>query len=166
MKTGRIGNNRGFTLVEMVVVLVIIALLSALIIPGLLGYVDGVDEKAYINNAKAAVTAAQSELSALYQSGKQVSKGAERQKWAQRMEFEEDSSLSVNCYRYTEKNPRAAYTIKEALYTEGDYSVYYDGTEYTVEAKGKRQQLGMLIYRDGNKCDDLTVDLTAAGTTE
>ena len=136
MDKERIRNNRGFTLVELVVVLVILALLAALIMPGLLGYVDGVNEKAYINNAKAAITAAQSELSALYQSGKRISKGTDRQKWAERMDFEEGSTLSVKCYPYKEENPRASYTIMKALYTEGDYSVYYDAAsaEYVVEA--------------------------------
>ncbi len=161
MRKGYFKNNRGFTLVELVVVLVILALLAALVMPGLLGYVDGVNEKAYINNAKAAVTAAQSELSALYQSGKRKADKTERQKWIENMEFEAGSSLSVNCYDYVEENRRAAYTIKEALYTEGDYSVYYDGKEYTVEPKG-RAELSMRIYHDGNKCDDLEVNAAVA----
>jgi hypothetical protein len=67
----------------------------------------------------------------------------------------------VNCYDYVEENRRAAYTIKEALYTEGDYSVYYDGKEYTVEPKG-RAELSMRIYHDGNKCDDLEVNAAVA----
>ncbi len=164
MRKGLFKDNRGFTLVELVVVLVILALLAALIMPGLLGYVDGVNEKAYINNAKAAITAAQSELSSLYQSGKKKAEKADRQKWIENMNFEAGSSLSVNCYDYTEKNRRAAYTIKEALYTEGDHCVYYDGKEYVVEPVGKRTELNLLIYRDGNKCDDLTV--TTVVTTE
>ena len=138
MKKSRMqkGNNAGFTLVELVVVLVIIGMISALLLPGLLGYVDGVNEKACINNAKAAVTAAQSELSGLYQSGRKTSKGADRKKWAESLALPESASLSVRCGASLEDNRRAAYTIVEAVYTEEGVSVHFDGKEYVVEEAG------------------------------
>ena len=38
------GKNKGFTLVELIVVLVILALLAALLVPALLGYIDKAKE--------------------------------------------------------------------------------------------------------------------------
>ncbi|MCR5251385.1 MAG: hypothetical protein K6E50_12340 [Lachnospiraceae bacterium] len=94
---------------------------------------DGVNERAVINNAKAAVTAAQSELSGLYQAWKKSSKGADRKKWAESLKLPESASLSVRCGTALEENRRAAYTILEASYVEDGVSVHFDGKEYTVE---------------------------------
>lgn len=54
--------NRGFTLVELIVVLVILAILAAVLVPTLLGYIDKAKEKKYVINAKTALDAAQAEL--------------------------------------------------------------------------------------------------------
>lgn len=51
--------NCGFTLVELIVVLVILAILAAVLVPALLGYIDKAKEKEDINRAKACLDAAQ-----------------------------------------------------------------------------------------------------------
>lgn len=58
--------NHGFTLVELIVVLTILAILAALIIPALIGYIDKSKKQAAITEAKEVWTAAQAAMSECY----------------------------------------------------------------------------------------------------
>ena len=55
----RKNNKKGFTLVEMIVVLVILAILAALLIPALTGYIDKAKEKQIVAETRQIVMAAQ-----------------------------------------------------------------------------------------------------------
>lgn len=59
-------NDKGFTLVELIVVLVILAILAAILIPALLGYIDRAKGSQDVINAKTCLTAAQTEYTAAY----------------------------------------------------------------------------------------------------
>ncbi len=63
------GNNEGFTLVELVVVLVIIALLAAILVPAMLGYIDQARKEKEAANAKALMNAVQVKMNSLYDQG-------------------------------------------------------------------------------------------------
>ncbi len=60
-KSGKLSekNNKGFTLVEMIVVMVILTVLAAIMIPGLLGWIDEAKGKQYVLSARSIYMAAQ-----------------------------------------------------------------------------------------------------------
>ena len=65
-KEKKVQNNKGFTLVELIVVLVILAILAAILVPTLLGYIDEAKKKQYVLEAKNILTATQSKLNKAY----------------------------------------------------------------------------------------------------
>ena len=73
-------NNKGFTLVELLVVIVILAIMSAILVPKLFVYIDEENAKQEIIRAKATMTAIQTELTkcyARYKSNRKKNNGEE-----------------------------------------------------------------------------------------
>lgn len=65
-KSSKRNSEKGFTLVELIVVLVILAILAAAIVPALLGYTDHAKKKKYIATAEECLKASQAVLSDRY----------------------------------------------------------------------------------------------------
>jgi len=66
-------NKKGFTLIEIIVVLVIIAILVAAAIPAMIGFVDDARGKAYASEARVGLVAAQAVVTELVTSGANTS---------------------------------------------------------------------------------------------
>ena len=127
-------NDKGFTLVELIVVLVILAILAAILVPALLGYIDRAKTQQHVLDGKSILTAAQAEASAMYGQNKEpgdmtaatVWKTADVPGTACVVGFKE-------AYSATETDTTKIhnmYTICYVSYTENGKTIYFNGTAW------------------------------------
>ncbi len=151
--------DQGFTLVELIVVLVILAILAAILVPSLLGYIDRAKMDQDILEGRDIVTATQAELTKLYglnrdQSSSSVIPGHTDSYNKNKDVNASTSDFAKNILALSEKEPyilvvglgstgiykdeekendqRKAYTIYTALYMKSKDStpVYFYGDEW------------------------------------
>ena len=133
-------SKKGFTLVELIVVLSIIAILAGFGIVALLGMIDNAHEKEYISEAKAALTATETMMSDAYTDNVTFLSKEKRSQAKETAKAPEGTSFTIWTADSFAKadgtyNTMRSYSISEAMYkTEDGHYVYFDGTDWTVYA--------------------------------
>ncbi len=156
IKKNRLSNSsqknskKGFTLVELIVVLVILAIMAAAVIPALLGYTDHAKDKKYIETAKECLKASQTVLSDTFtESGNSITKDKRYSAADMAKVSVEETSFIVWTAKRLEANGfenkagtkatidnQGAYTIVYAAYDTGTNKyVVYDGNDWVVKEK-------------------------------
>lgn len=136
--------QKGFTLVEMIVVLVIIAILAAITIPALLKYIDKAKDKQVVINARTAYLAAETAASEAYAAGDAIPSGSaivfDNSKTNTATVEGNANSLAgiTKTYSCTAKVD-SNWKITEVIYTEGSKKASLNlsstSTDWKVESK-------------------------------
>ncbi len=142
-------NRKGFSLVELIVVLVIMAILSAALIPSLIGYISKTKEQNVQSECQQAVTAAQTIASGLYASADG------------KYEFTDASGSTVSVALGTDKKYSTAMSgatgsIKTLAEVPGTIE------SVTVNEQGLVE--GLVYTNGGKKCTYTRANATAPGT--
>lgn len=133
--TKNLKKKKGFTLVEVIIVLVILAILAAILIPSLVGYIDKANEKASIANCRSFVMAAQTIGSETYGEKGTLSTGTngtvtEATFLKDVFELSELDSTKFN--GVITMSPKGKVTKVE--FYDGSYKVTFNGSSYVAES--------------------------------
>ncbi len=151
-------DNKGFTLVELIVVLVILAILAAILVPALLGYIDEAKEKQYVLDARNMMQAAQAEFISLYAKGEHrtdnkgainygITDGGNNDAYVQNSDFAKKvlSLSEISPYTvmigagsyedYFKTDIHKAYTVYfiGIQFKQGEEFFWFDGNDFTYE---------------------------------
>ncbi len=139
--TQKNNSQKGFTLVELIVVLLIITILASIAVPTFLYFIDAGKEKEHKANASKSLAATRTALSDLYSDASSSLTADKRKKARILAGVSEDTSFMVWTEAQlfagrTKAIPEniASYTVDKALYGENGQFFFYDGEEWVKMA--------------------------------
>ena len=146
--------SKGFTMVELIVVLVIVAVVAAFLVPALLGFIDKGRESEYKAHAQAALSATQTALSDIYNDGGNSYTPTKRENTRVLAGAPESTAFTIwtddvlwDGRTVAKEANIGSYTIIKAIYKENDnVYMYYDGanwTKYDTEKDAKKAAVGL-----------------------
>ena len=129
-KIRKMKNKKGFTLVELIVVLVILASLAALLVPALTKYIDKANEEKATSECRMVVMAAQTAGTEYYAKNDSLSETGNKK----------PETSTIDCYS---ELPNANYTVtydtsgkvKSVVYTTGVFTCTYTAADSTNASK-------------------------------
>lgn len=138
----RENETKGFTLVEMIVVLVIMAILAAVMVPSMVGWIDRAKEKQILIQARNAYMAAQTIVLEDYADGYEV----EELTADQIMEAEE----LCRCKGIIDSGSvdEDSGVVISFLYEEGDYSAAYHQENSEGARNGDGGETGWTVWKN------------------
>ncbi|MCQ4638026.1 prepilin-type N-terminal cleavage/methylation domain-containing protein [Anaerovorax odorimutans] len=135
------GKKKGFTLVEVIVVLVILAILAAILIPSMIGWIRKANEKTVLVEARNALLALQTVASMTYDPTAGTTgfdRSADSTKaWDSMKELTEDTNIQTKCQNLVVTNGN----ITSFTYQTNEYYVDYTGAnKFADPVKGQKTQ--------------------------
>jgi prepilin-type N-terminal cleavage/methylation domain-containing protein len=140
--------KKGFTLVELIAVLIIVVILAAILVPALMSYAEKAAQKKVILNAKSCLTAAQAELSNLYaQDIATVDENAQNRILSTALDDPTVcEALTIGCDAEMVAGKREGYKVNYIYYKEGGKEIYYDGNEWVETAPAAPAKSYIIAY--------------------
>ena len=112
-------------MVELIVVIVILAILAAILVPALLGYIDRAKGQQIVLNGKTVLTAAQTECSSAYAKGTDLSAMDATTLKAFQDQINNTADVPSTNVKIKLGVSASGVTNKHEEYTQGDKTIYY-----------------------------------------
>lgn len=121
-------NKKGFTLIEIIVVVVILAVLMAVAVPSVMKYLSEADNAKYMAQARTVMTTAQAEMAKAYAGDKKI----DADEWAAMISDTEDNEGTINTAIGKDKMATNVKLYVTATITQKGDDITVTGTPITV----------------------------------